>query len=774
MSAQLELAELDESRARLAEAQVRALRAQISPHFVYNALTAIASFVRTDPARARELLLEFADFTRYSSRTHGEFTTLAEELRSIDRYLLLERARFGDRLQVALRVAPEVLPVAVPYLCLQPLVENAVKHGLEERRAAAARHGRRRGRRRGRAASASRTTARAATPSGSRGAWPGTDRRGDSMGLGNVDARLRAVYGDDHGLVVETAPGAGTKVTVRVPKFARRGARRHDASPVLAVDDEPPALDELAYLLRADPRVGEVVTAADAVTALRVLEERAGRRRLPRHPHARARRARPGPGAGPLRRSRPPVVFVTAYEDAAVDAFELRAVDYLLKPVRADRLAEAVRPRSPRAVGDAPTRRCPRRSVAVELGGVTRGSSRWPTCATSRRRATTPGCTPRDGSHLRARRRWRPGGALGAAPASCACTARTWCRAAHISELRVEPGGGARRRGVGELVSCRSAGGTPASSRTGMRAPRTAGRGHDRAEPAPARGRHRPGARARCAARRAGPALQRARRADRRRRPARALAGPRAAGARAARSRPSFAFLLGGLPLLFALAAGHPRRRACSALALPWLLLGVLVYPALLLGRLAATCGWPSATSATSSSWSSGRDRRQPRTRRRRRRRSSSSRTIGIGAYGLRLARTTERLPRRLPLGHARSGTPARSAASTCRPRPSSASPAWCWPTAPTRSGTRSASSPATSSCCCSSPRRCAARAPTRVPDFAEARLRLAGGAAAGQRARGRASAGCTSCRSCRAPGWRCARPPARRCGPGPCSSPSS
>ncbi len=64
---QLELAELDRSRTRLMEAEIRALRAQISPHFVYNSLAAIASFVRTDPERARELLLEFADFTRYSS-----------------------------------------------------------------------------------------------------------------------------------------------------------------------------------------------------------------------------------------------------------------------------------------------------------------------------------------------------------------------------------------------------------------------------------------------------------------------------------------------------------------------------------------------------------------------------------------------------------------------------------------------------------------------------------------------------------------------------------
>jgi LytS/YehU family sensor histidine kinase len=93
----------------------------------------MASFVRTDPARARELLVEFAEFTRYSFRQHGDFTSLAEELRCIDRCLLLERARFGGRLNVSLRVAPEVLSVVVPFLRLQPLVENAVRHGLERR-----------------------------------------------------------------------------------------------------------------------------------------------------------------------------------------------------------------------------------------------------------------------------------------------------------------------------------------------------------------------------------------------------------------------------------------------------------------------------------------------------------------------------------------------------------------------------------------------------------------------------------------------------------------
>ena len=133
VTTQLELAELAVSRADLARAEVRALRAQISPHFIYNALTTIAAFVRSDPDRARELLLEFADFTRYSFRQAGEFTTLADEMGNIEKYLTLERARFGERLRIRWRVAPEVLGVVVPFLSIQPLVENAVRHGLAGR-----------------------------------------------------------------------------------------------------------------------------------------------------------------------------------------------------------------------------------------------------------------------------------------------------------------------------------------------------------------------------------------------------------------------------------------------------------------------------------------------------------------------------------------------------------------------------------------------------------------------------------------------------------------
>ncbi len=220
VSANLELAELDRSRTRAIEAELRALRAQISPHFVYNSLTAIASFVRTDPARARDLLLEFADFTRYAFRRGGEFTTLADELTNIERYLVLERARFGDRLDVKVRIAPEVLAVAIPFLSVQPLVENAVRHGLEH------------------SAGVGHVTLSAedlgsdaliAVEDDGVGSDPEQVRQvlagesgADSVGLGNVDARLRQVFGDASGLVVETAPGAGTRVSFQVPKFSPR------------------------------------------------------------------------------------------------------------------------------------------------------------------------------------------------------------------------------------------------------------------------------------------------------------------------------------------------------------------------------------------------------------------------------------------------------------------------------------------------------------------------------------------------------------------------
>jgi len=216
VSAQLRLGELDASRAALAEAELRALRAQISPHFIYNALNAIASFITTDPGKARELVLEFADFTRYSFRRHGDFTTLAEELRSIHSYLLLERARFGDRLEVTLQIAPETLSTVIPFLSLQPLVENSVRHGLERKEG---------GGRITISAEAAGMNVQITVEDDGAGIDPdaveallGGSGGADHIGLRNVDSRMRQVYGDAYGLVVETNVGAGTLVRLLVPQ----------------------------------------------------------------------------------------------------------------------------------------------------------------------------------------------------------------------------------------------------------------------------------------------------------------------------------------------------------------------------------------------------------------------------------------------------------------------------------------------------------------------------------------------------------------------------
>ncbi len=217
VAAQVQLAELAASRTLLIEAEVRALRAQISPHFIYNSLNAIASYVISDPQRARELLIEFADFTRYSFRRHGDFTTVAEELRSIDRYLLLERARFGERLQVSLQIGPEVLSTVIPFLSLQPLVENAVRHGIEAK--AGVGHIKLTAQDAGAYAQITvEDDGVGMDPAHLAEVLAGHDD-GDHVGLRTVDARLRQVYGDEHGLVVDTGPGAGTLITLRVPKF---------------------------------------------------------------------------------------------------------------------------------------------------------------------------------------------------------------------------------------------------------------------------------------------------------------------------------------------------------------------------------------------------------------------------------------------------------------------------------------------------------------------------------------------------------------------------
>jgi two-component system LytT family sensor kinase len=227
ISINLELADLDRSRSLLAEAALLPPRAQpgISPHFMFNSLTAIMSFVRTDPDYAKDLLQAFADVARYSLRRDAGLATLGEELAAINPYLILERARFADRLRVTVDIAADVESVAVPVMCLQPLVDNAIRHGIERKAGP------------GRITimvTEIRNDVEVSVVDDGMGMDPQRIRRilgdedgdgtdggsgvGTGSGVGSVHRRLRRAFGDRYGLAVETTPGAGTRISMRVPK----------------------------------------------------------------------------------------------------------------------------------------------------------------------------------------------------------------------------------------------------------------------------------------------------------------------------------------------------------------------------------------------------------------------------------------------------------------------------------------------------------------------------------------------------------------------------
>ncbi|MDT0267747.1 histidine kinase [Streptomyces sp. DSM 44915] len=226
----LDHAALRRARERIAQAELRTLRAQISPHFLHNALAVIGARVRTDPDRARELLSDFADYLRYSFSTQGDYATVAAELQAVQTYLELQRARFDDRMELTVRMAPEILPVAIPFLVIQPIVENAVRHGLEPKPGPGAIQVSGFGEGPlcvieveddgvGMAPEFAQAVLAGDRPAAAGDPPLGEPRR--RVGLANVDQRLRTVYGPEYGLVIETAPERGTKVVIRVPRFRR-------------------------------------------------------------------------------------------------------------------------------------------------------------------------------------------------------------------------------------------------------------------------------------------------------------------------------------------------------------------------------------------------------------------------------------------------------------------------------------------------------------------------------------------------------------------------
>ncbi|PRX50427.1 two-component system LytT family sensor kinase [Prauserella shujinwangii] len=218
MSLHLELAELDHERKLAVDAKLDALRAQINPHFLFNTLNTIASKARTDPEEARRLLLRLSDFFRYAVRQDGHLVEFGQEYFFVRTYLSLEQARYGDRLRVRYDVDPQVLTAHVPVLTIQPLVENAVKHGLSDKVDGGTVT------LKARVDPLTRTTSIRVTDDGIgmsaellEQLTSGDGAADGGVGLRNISQRLQALYGERYRLDIQSDYGNGTVVDLRIP-----------------------------------------------------------------------------------------------------------------------------------------------------------------------------------------------------------------------------------------------------------------------------------------------------------------------------------------------------------------------------------------------------------------------------------------------------------------------------------------------------------------------------------------------------------------------------
>jgi two-component system, LytTR family, sensor kinase len=212
LSSQIVVARYQEQKTLLTMAELKLMQAQVNPHFLFNSLNTIAAITRTDTAKARDLLTHLSQFFRKNLKRNAELSTLQEELDHVGAYLEIEKARFQERLKVETQIDPQMLPIHMPTFTLQPLIENAVKHGLFT------------------TLSGGTARIRAYRAGGmslidiedDAGAYQARDG-GDGLGMKIVDERIKRMAGEGYGLSVFCEPQKLTRVTVRLPS---EGVRR--------------------------------------------------------------------------------------------------------------------------------------------------------------------------------------------------------------------------------------------------------------------------------------------------------------------------------------------------------------------------------------------------------------------------------------------------------------------------------------------------------------------------------------------------------------------
>jgi sensor histidine kinase YesM len=201
-------AELAEAQLQITQAQLQALKMQLHPHFLFNTLNSISALLDEDVEKADEMLARLGDFLRLTLENSGaQMVALREELEFLRRYLEIEQVRYQDRLSVEMNIEPQTLEAQVPNMILQPIIENAIRHGISQRIAGGHIE-----------VSARRDGAKLHLRVKDDGLGVTLSENSKTgVGLANTRERLKQTYGGSHDFEIKTAPEGGTIVTITIP-----------------------------------------------------------------------------------------------------------------------------------------------------------------------------------------------------------------------------------------------------------------------------------------------------------------------------------------------------------------------------------------------------------------------------------------------------------------------------------------------------------------------------------------------------------------------------
>ena len=206
LSAQILAGQYERQKAMLTQSEIKLLHAQVNPHFLFNALNTIKAVVRRDSEQASQLVQDLSTFFRKNLKRPSEIVTLADEIEHVNAYLQIEKARFQSRLQVSLNVPDALAHQQLPAFTLQPIVENAIKHGTSQLLG----------------------TGEVSITARQEGQYLMLDIEDNAglyqpsanvsgLGMNLVDKRLRERFGDDYGISVVCEPDCFTRITLRLP-----------------------------------------------------------------------------------------------------------------------------------------------------------------------------------------------------------------------------------------------------------------------------------------------------------------------------------------------------------------------------------------------------------------------------------------------------------------------------------------------------------------------------------------------------------------------------